>query len=243
MSKLHCISYASNIFLNRRETFLEQAKNFNRFDTIKVYSEEDLDVNFRKTYENILSQTRGGGYWIWKPQIIKQHLELLNDNDILFYTDVGCTFVNTTQTQDMFNNYLEIIEKNNILRFVLDLLEKEYTNSSAINFFSKKYKQDYSKLADTKHLMATIMGFKKSKQTIHFIEEFFSCLKEDPYLITDNYNDVDRYTGFKDHRHDQSLFSLLYKSLDYNTAIQDHTWAEDFTLCKNIPILATRLRY
>jgi hypothetical protein len=242
MSKVHCIAYASNHFSERVKNYTSEIIDFNRFDSFKVYSEQDLDPYFLIEYKDIMKLPRGGGYWAWKPQIIKQYLEKINNDDILFYTDIGCSFNNTKESQQMFDQYLDIINQNNFLRFALSYNELEYTNSSVINFFAKKYKLNFAKLANSRQLMASIMAFKKNDITNNFLSELFNCLKQDPQLITDAYNDVDRLPLFKDHRHDQSLFSVLYKSLGYNIVLEDHTWSPNFNNCINVPILTTRAR-
>lgn len=242
MSNIHCISYASNNFLERSSSFQKEALNFKEFNAIKIYNKNDLDTNFINLYDEILSASRGGGYWIWKSQIIQQHLNYLQENDILFYTDVGCSFINTPQSKKTFNYYLEIINENNFLRFATDYLELEYSNSCSINFFCEKYNQKYNKLSNSKHLMATIMAFKKTKKVLNFLNEFSNCLKENCWIITDKYNLNNKNKNFKDHRHDQSLFSLLYKSLGYNIAIKDNTWHTDFSKITDVPIISTRLK-
>lgn len=242
MNKVHCISYASNSFLGRKDTFLKEANDFKNFDCIKVYSEKDLDIDFIKKYEHILKMPRGGGYWIWKIQIIKQAFENIDYGDVLFYADVGCSFNNNIEAKNEFNWYIDFIKKNLFLRFNKHK-EKIFSNTKTIDFFSKKYKISYDKLANSDQLMATIMGFIKNEKTINFINEYFSCLEEDDLIITDYYNNINPCKEFKDHRHDQSMFSLLYKCLGYKLAVIDHTWSMNFNNCKNIPITSTRLRH
>ena len=242
MNKIHCISYASNNFLPRVKNYEKQITKFNRFNSVKIYSEQDLNSEFALTFRDILSMPRGGGYWIWKAQIIKQHLSLLDEGDVLFYTDIGCSFNSTSESHQMFDSYLKIIDDNCFLRFASTYAESEYTNSSTILFFSEKYNQDFSKLAVSKHLLASVMAFKKHKNTINFFSEYMECLSQNPNTITDAYNDINRLPLFKDHRHDQSLFSLLFKTLGYTVALADHTWGFNLNHLTNIPILTTRCR-
>ena len=42
----------------------------------------DLSADFKKKYSKILSEKRGGGFWIWKHHIIKESLSLINENDL-----------------------------------------------------------------------------------------------------------------------------------------------------------------
>lgn len=242
MNKIHCISYASNHFLKRKETFLKQSEKLKKFDFIKVFSENDLDEEFVEKYQNILKMPRGGGYWIWKSQIIKQTFDKIDHGDILIYADVGCSFNDNIKAKNEFDWYIDFIKKNSFLRFDSGHKEKKYSNTKTIDFFSKKYNISYDKLSNSNQLMATIMGFIKNEKTIDFINQYLLFLEEDSLLITDFYNNINPCDEFIDHRHDQSLFSLLYKSLKYELAVIDHTWSRDFNNCKNVPIISTRLR-
>ena len=240
MHNIHCISYASNIFLERKNSFLEEANNFNKFDSVKIYSEKDLDISFIKEFNNVLCNLRGGGYWIWKLQIIKQRLQEINDNDTLFYLDIGCTINTTLDSINTFFDYLKIIKKNTFLKFELNYLEEAYTNKKMLNFFSEKYNINIDKLGKSKQLVGGILGFLKNDKSVSYIEETLSILKEDPLLITDYYNDYLKHPNFIDHRHDQSLMSLLYKCLGYTNIIPDHTWSTNWAELNHVPFLSTR---
>ena len=39
----------------------------------------------------MLEEPRGGGYWVWKPLIVREALCGLEDGDVLLYCDAGCT--------------------------------------------------------------------------------------------------------------------------------------------------------
>ena len=83
------ISYGDASFSEYRKKIVEEAESTNLFDKIIIYSHEDLG-------EDILSSKafkfrKGGGYWSWKPYIIDKTLEIMSENDVLLYCDVGCT--------------------------------------------------------------------------------------------------------------------------------------------------------
>ena len=71
----------------------------------------DLSISFRNEFKSILSMKRGGGYWIWKFDIILNKLEEINNGEFLIYVDSGCT-VNTNGTKRL-EEYIEMI-KNSI---------------------------------------------------------------------------------------------------------------------------------
>lgn len=60
-----------------------------KVDRVIEYSPDDLDHKFRERYHDILSQKKGGGYYLWKPYIIKQTLQQLKTDDFMIYTDSG----------------------------------------------------------------------------------------------------------------------------------------------------------
>ena len=65
------------------------------FDKVISYSDKDIDADFRHKNQKLLRVKRGGGYWIWKPYIIKKALADLNTGDFLFYMDSDHFFVNS----------------------------------------------------------------------------------------------------------------------------------------------------
>lgn len=136
--KIHLISYASNHWLARKPGFIKELKQFSKIDKWKIYEPKDLDTEFREKYKEILSQKRGGGYWIWKPYIIADYLKTMPDGDILFYADIGCTLNNHKEAYKKFNQYIQLIKKHNMLRFFLPYLERTFSNSTSINYFQKK---------------------------------------------------------------------------------------------------------
>jgi hypothetical protein len=238
--QIHCISYTDKRFLSRTNFFIQEATQFDKFDSIKVYGVNDLDDNFKEKFNNVLQLDRGAGYWIWKCQIIKQHLSTLQDDSILFYIDAGCSFNNRTEACETFIKYIDIINTHSFLRFTTNLPEIQWTNHFCLNFFSKKYNIPYKTLAETDQLIATVIGVKKNLLCIQFLEEYIKCLEQDSNLITDHYNEIEKNIEFRDHRHDQSLFSLLHKSYGYNFSLPNHTWPANIYENPSSPILATR---
>ena len=75
--KIYFITYGTKTpydFTFALERIKKEAIKSGFFNSVKVYNPEDLDKDFKIDYQDILKLRRGGGYWIWKPQIIKQML-------------------------------------------------------------------------------------------------------------------------------------------------------------------------
>ena len=71
---------------------------------------------------------------------------------------------------------------------------------------------DSERFADTPQFLASYMLFKKTPRIVALIDEYL-MYAQDPRIITDIPNQMgkDNYPGFRDNRHDQTIWSLLCK--------------------------------
>lgn len=79
-------------YIDAVNRLVSQANNLNIFTEIKGYTAEHLqgDEYFLNKHGNFINNNRRGfGYWIWKPYIIEQQMNKMEDGDVLFYIDVG----------------------------------------------------------------------------------------------------------------------------------------------------------
>ena len=68
---IHFITYGNDSYAKSKERLVNEANNIGWFETSRSYGPEDLDEEFVKKFKYILDYKRGGGYWLWKPYIIK----------------------------------------------------------------------------------------------------------------------------------------------------------------------------
>lgn len=237
--KIHLISYASNCFLDRKPHFIDEVKQFSKIDKWKIYGLEDLDRNFREKHKDILQLKRGGGYWIWKPYIINDYLKTMPQGDILFYVDIGCTLNNSGAAYKHFERFINLVKKHEVLTFSTYHYEYIYSSSTFIDYIAKKYLDSAAKLFS--HLMSYqilsgVMGFKKGKTTMNYISECLKVLGDNPMLFTDSYNKIQPHTHFREHRHDQSTFSLVFKCLAIGVVLE----SKELSIYQDSPIVTTR---
>ena len=76
---------------------------------------------------------------------------------------------------------------------------------------------DYNEYTNAGHKIASCIIVVKKENTLNFANEWLKY-SENPNIITDltNTQGKDNYADFIDHRHDQSIFSLLCKK--YNVS-------------------------
>ena len=209
MQKKYFLTYNSSKdfnFSNRH--LLNLVESSNLFDGIFNYSPKDLSSGFVAKYRDILNMPRGGGYWLWKVDIIQQTLKKISENDILLYMDSGSTF--NFRGKEKFKKYCTELGDSSygLLNFSTIFKEKHWTTKNIFDYFNVDIDSD---IANSPQLEATNLIFQKNKHSNYLLKEFTNLLEADRYLITDKYNSSQKLESFRENRHDQSIFSILGK--------------------------------
>jgi hypothetical protein len=221
------ISFADSIKNQEAAKRIEhEAKSFNYFSNITIYNENLLDQEFYENHFNFMQKNRRGfGYWIWKPQILIQELNKINFGDSLVYADAGCTL--NPKGISRLNEYVELSKKYGIVGFQNGMEERIWTKNDLFILLN------YTKFSTQVLTGAYVMT--KTEKTIEFAKLWGEiCLKDNYRYVNDSKSLSINYILFKEHRHDQSIFSILirqYVGLILNNEIQ---------LNLNFPIYASR---
>ena len=235
--KLHLISYGDEKYIKARDRLYNEALNTNLFYSIKCYSFEDLSISFRNEFKSILSMERGGGYWIWKFDIISNKLEEINDGEFLIYVDCGCT-VNANGNKRL-KEYIEMIKnnKNKIISFQHILIENTYTTKQIFDSFNIL---ENDPIQTSRQYIGGILIMQKCEAVKNIFKDCLDKIRKDPLIITDHYNSNQKKC-FIDNRHDQSILSVARK-IHGSIVIPDETYYSSETMQK-MPFLATRKKY
>lgn len=205
MKKYH-INFAHGRYLKSQEYCSDSAKYFG-FDNIFSYKVNDIDKDFISKNINIFNQSRGFAYWIWKPYFLLKTLNLMKNDEILVYSDSGSYYQSSVEPLiDKLKN-----DPMGILSFELNgLIEKDYTKRDTFNIMNL----DKPEYTDTSQREATYIWLVKNDFTLSIVNEYLNYAQNEN-IITDIPNITgENYTSFKDHRHDQSIWSLLCKKYD-----------------------------
>ena len=203
--KIIQITYGNSFFRRQLKLNNKSAIEVGEVDEHYEYGPKDIDHEFKKKNKGIFSRGRGNGLWLWKPYIInKTIVEKVRDGDYLIYTDAAMLFMNSTK---LLINFLN--EQNaSMWMNRLTIKERKYSKRDAFILMDADTPYYY----DTNQYMAGIQIYKKTKHTIKFIQEYLHY-SQDQRIVTDDPNTLgkENYPGFKDNRHDQTVFSLLIK--------------------------------
>lgn len=238
--EIHFITYANHILENSANKLCQEAVNYGEFSKITKYNPNMITSNFKKKYKDILERPRGGGYWIWKWNIIKQKLDEINYEDYIIYLDAGCSFNNNSKGR--FNEYIELLENSNygLISFKMkDCQEKQWTIKQ---IFENLNIDINSEFANSGQYCGGILIIKKNKHSINIINKCLELLDFDNLLVTDDYNHTNQETFFLENRHDQSILSIIRKIYG-SVVIDDEVGGysiDTINYANNPPFLALR---
>ena len=237
IQKKHFITYGDNN-VNCKNRIKSEAENFECFDTITIYSREDITPDFNNKFKDILNYTRGGGYWVWKFDIILSKLNEIDYNDILVYTDCGTTI--NINGKNRFYEYIDLLNKSNygIISLEMNYIEKEWTTKQLFNNLDIDMETD---IANSGQYTGAILIMKKNEHTLMIFNKCIELLNKDHNLITDTYN-IGQNAYFKDNRHDQSILSLVRKKYNSIVLKNDYNdlWRDINEENNHIPFIASR---
>jgi len=181
------------------------------FDKVVKFTDADLknDTEFWEKHGAFIeSHKRGYGYWIWKPYLMKKVFEQMNENDILFYLDSGCEM--KSGSNDTLKEYVKRCDECNILYTSTSHNEKQYNKMDIL----REFNMDTDEIKNSIQYQSGIIIVKKTSLTTYLANDWYS-IACNYHLIDDSPSVYQNDPSFREHRHDQSVLSLLIKSDKY----------------------------
>jgi len=268
MTDTHLIAFGApyNMFQNAHDRFTKNANQISFFKSVNIFSEKNIFEYCKdiQKHKNFLGG-KGYGYWIWKYYLISELMNNTPKNDIILYLDIGCSF-NWSSVSRMKEYCDMAAEKGSLCFYPLNNEFIEYgtpylekykvdTPHPYYSFYNPEFlwtKADtyYRIFSDDKHYdtpqtAATLFFLKNSEKNQEIVEEIKKIMSEKNYhYISDAPSQIPNPQYFRDHRHDQSVFSLISKKYNLYT-IPDETyhypnweiWGKDY------PIWAIRNKF
>ncbi len=203
------VNYADKKFQRAQKLNSETARRWGA-DRVIEYGPDDIDASFRRRNQEILDAPRGGGYYLWKPYFYRKAYDALDEGDYLVYIDSGAVYVNRIQY------LIDCMEHENVPLMIFSLererIEKGNTKRDAFVLTGC----DEPKYTDTPQSIGGYFVCKKAPEVEAYLDEVLGYA-QDIRIISDRPNvmGLPDYAEFTDHRHDQSVISLISKKFDF----------------------------
>lgn len=207
------LSFADSRMYKAVQRLRIQAEGMRFFDKIHVCNEHDLDDSFRSSYgERMYLGSRGFGYWVWKPYLIRRVFDELMPGDLLFYCDAGCHWNPAGRWRLKF--YAERLREATcgVMGFQLEVIHPEFrwTKGDLLDYFAVRGDRN---LLLSPQICSTHAFFCKNKLSSDFLHQWQLPYQLDFSLVDDTPSRSPNFPGFVEHRHDQSIFSILCKRM------------------------------
>lgn len=202
----------SPVYLQQAQRLIDSAKKYEPI----LYSEDFLKKceDFWPIHRDFIEKNaRGYGYWLWKPYLIKHTMQFMDENDVLFYCDTDFIF-----RENNFNELLKDVKKCKIIGSSTGRKELTWNKMDTINRIGVEISENDIQI------QAGILLISVCKETRTLVEEWYSICCENTYkYLDDTPSSKLNHSSFIEHRHDQSIFSLLLKkhNIGYQTNIMD----------------------
>lgn len=204
-------SFATENFADKRDGLCNSALNVG-FSEVRRWSPSDYaNTAFAEKNKHILSQSRGAGYWLWKPYLILQELKAMSPSDLLVYCDAGGKNY-YSYALNQFPNKLANLAINTKQGF---LLGPALYQHGPLTRWTKRdclilLGMDNPDTLKKPTIQAAWSFWTPTDEAIGFLEKWIDYAS-DERCLTDISNTLgmDNYDDFVAHRHDQSILTLL----------------------------------
>lgn len=208
--KIYLVNYATPNFYRSQKKLNRSALKFGVDIYVSFTHKKLKQTHFYQKNKKVLDQFRGGGYWLWKPYIILDTLNYASDGDLVVYCDSG------TEIFKPIKPLVEICtaQSGPMLFQVHEHTNKKWTKRDCFILMDADNRYYY----DAKQVCGSPQIYMKNKKNIEFVRQWLAYC-EDPRVLTDlpNTCGLENLPEFKEHRHDQSVLSIL--SRRYNLPI------------------------
>jgi hypothetical protein len=206
MSQTHLVSFATTYEdMGYQDTELRQNRLIASAEKQGIHSfftwtrKKLLKTEFYKQNKFILDHKQGAGYYLWKPYIILDALNKINDGDMLIYADNSMYFINNPMV------FTHLCNQNN--GFCLFTHQDYYP----IKYFCQKATfeimgLDYAIYADRNISITGIIALEKNDAVIKFVAEWLQICRN-PKCLMENFQNED--PDFRRILPEMSILSLL----------------------------------
>lgn len=210
MKKVVFINFGSVRYLHRQILQLLSAKYSGKATYVRGYQCGDLKrLGFHASRPWAAASQRGIFFWSWKPFIINHALQLLQDGDILIYSDIGRPWARLFSSHLSFaRDWLDELQQDIIPGVYIPYTGtiENWTKATALRQMGNLS----SNILHSPPIQTSFSIWRKTSESMELAAEWND--KSRHLSLIGDYNpqtDILNHPGFIDHRHDQAILSIL----------------------------------
>lgn len=182
------------------------AKSARRFglDTVVYTPDHPVLRDLAQRHPTIMSARRGAGYWLWKPFVVMDVLNSVPDGTPVLYTDVAMTFIADPAP------LIALAEKHTVSLFQMggSMLQSIWTKRDCF----VELNADTEEFWSLPQLVGGIQLYRAGPEARQFVSRLSEAMASETCLTdAPNVHGLPNLPGFVDHRHDQSVLTILAK--------------------------------
>jgi hypothetical protein len=177
------------------------------FDHVSLMTERELNILLSdQDLKFIETHSTGYGYWIWKPYLILHTFATNPDIDIVVYLDAGCQLNWRKKATIRFQNYIDIVRSQGFLAFQLPNIERFWTDANLL----RELNVDET-VSDSGQIAGGVLMFRRDPG-VNLCQQWLRLMQasDHKYLLGSGRSKLGG--ELVQHRHDQSLLSVIMKS-------------------------------
>ena len=199
--RTHHITYATAQYTSSARLLVRTARKYGL--TTRSYGPSDPAVTaLVHRFPQIMAAARGGGYWLWKPFIIRDAMRNSADGDAILYSDCAMVFVaDPAPLLALSRNYPIVL-----FEMSSGQLEKDWTKRDCFLILNA----DEPIFWNVPQLWGGVQLYRVGPEARAFIDVLCEAMS-DAHVLTDlpNIHGLPDLPGFRAHRHDQSVLTIL----------------------------------
>lgn len=195
------ITYATGRFLAAARLLARSAWRYG-IRTTRIYGPADRVVaDLAARHPDIMGAERGGGYWLWKPHIIRDALASANDGAVVLYTDAAMVFVADP------GPLLGLAADHPVVLFEMEAMPMAtWTKRDCFVGLGA----DILEFWQLNQLTAGVQMYRAGIESREFVDAVCAAMVR-PGVLSDaeNVRGKPNFKEYREHRHDQSILTIM----------------------------------
>ncbi len=213
----------ADYFEHEIKGFCRDIRNLNFFEPQDVYcfwQSPDYALQNPKFHRHLQYRNdpkdlsaKGGGYWFHKSVLIRHHLDLYSEGDLLVYTDLDRTDFFLQGTLHAMLETMAARGDDLSIEFMGPSPEAVFTKEDVLAAFNASHY-----IRRSPQVLANAIVVRNSPTMKLFTDAWVDCVS-DWHMVSDEPSVLPNAPNCGDHRHDQSILSVLIKTFMTKQAV------------------------